>query len=393
MASSIANADADLSHKSWHAQVERLALAFSETARERDVAGGTPLRERALLRESDLLGLTIPVALGGQGESFGTLLSVVQRFARVDPALAHVFAFHHLMLASLRLFGSEAQQTRAFEETTREHLFWGNALNPKDTRARLTKTSAGYRLDGAKSFCSGARDSDRLLVSALASDSGELLVFTVPTRQAGIDALADWDAFGQRQTDSGTVTFSQVQVEESALLRSPGPLATPRAALRPCLAQAILAHVYLGIAEGAFGEVEADERGQSKVGPRAADPYVQLRAGELALSLEAARLFAARARTEIDAGLSLGSALDEQQRGEVALHVARAKVSATTAGLQIAQGLFELLGPRATTRTLALDRYWRNLRVHTLHDPVDHKLKELGDFALNARIPQPSFYS
>jgi len=50
-------------------------------------------------------------------------------------------------------------------------------------------------------------------------------------------------------------------------------------------------------------------------------------------------------------------------------------------------------GARATHGALALDRFWRNLRTQTLHDPVDYKLHELGDWALNGTLPEPSFYS
>ena len=55
--------------------------------------------------------------------------------------------------------------------------------------------------------------------------------------------------------------------------------------------------------------------------------------------------------------------------------------------------MFEVTGARATTAALRLDRFWRNLRVHTLHDPLDYKLRELGDWALNGNLPPPSFYS
>jgi alkylation response protein AidB-like acyl-CoA dehydrogenase len=372
-------------------EVERVVAALAETAKERDVEGGTPVRERNRLRESGLLALTIDRKLGGHGESWGDLLHVVQRFARVDPSIAHVFAFHHLMVETMRLFGSPAQWTRAFEETVRERLFWGNALNPKDTRATLARSARGFVLRGTKSFCSGARDSDRLVVSAIDEETRALLVFVIPTRRAGVETLADWNAFGQRQTDSGTVNFSDVEVDEAEILRSPGPLATPQSSLRPCLSQAILAHVYLGIAEGAFDEARAIQTAQG--GSRSSDPYVLLRAGELSIALDAARMFAERARAAIDRSLARGADVDERERGLVALDVARAKVSATQAGLAIAQGMFDFVGPRATHRLLGLDRYWRNLRVHTLHDPVDQKLSELGAFALNDRVPAPSFYS
>ena len=55
--------------------------------------------------------------------------------------------------------------------------------------------------------------------------------------------------------------------------------------------------------------------------------------------------------------------------------------------------LFELAGTRSTLGEHNLDRHWRNARTHTLHDPVDYKLRELGDWVLNERHPNPSFYS
>jgi len=66
---------------------------------------------------------------------------------------------------------------------------------------------------------------------------------------------------------------------------------------------------------------------------------------------------------------------------------------ATRAGLDLTSRMFEVTGARATTAGLRLDRFWRNLRVHSLHDPLDYKLRELGDWALNGTVPSPSFYS
>jgi len=33
------------------------------------------------------------------------------------------------------------------------------------------------------------------------------------------------------------------------------------------------------------------------------------------------------------------------------------------------------------------------LRTHTLHDPLDYKIKELGEWALTGSLPNPTFYS
>jgi len=75
------------------------------------------------------------------------------------------------------------------------------------------------------------------------------------------------------------------------------------------------------------------------------------------------------------------------------LAIATAKVAATRTGLDLTSSLFEVTGARATHAALRLDRHWRNLRTQTLHDPVDYKLHELGDWALNKTLPTPSFYS
>ncbi|MBE0436320.1 MAG: monooxygenase, partial [Methylomicrobium sp.] len=82
-----------------------------------------------------------------------------------------------------------------------------------------------------------------------------------------------------------------------------------------------------------------------------------------------------------------------EQRGQVALDVAAVKVATSRAGLNVTSQLFDITGARGTTGALRLDRYWRNARVHSLHDPVDYKLRDLGDWALNQRLPSPSFYS
>ena len=49
--------------------------------------------------------------------------------------------------------------------------------------------------------------------------------------------------------------------------------------------------------------------------------------------------------------------------------------------------LFELAGTSATLGGHALDRYWRNVRTHTLHDPVRWKYHAIGNYVLNGKLP------
>ena len=372
------------------ASVALLTQQLAATAVERDRQGGLPKRERDHVRASGLLRLTIPAEFGGDGQPLSRLLEVVRDLARVDPSVAHVFAFHHLMLASVRLYGSPEQWSAAYRESAAENLFWGNALNPRDPRTKLVSRAGQLYIDGVKSFCSGAGDSDRLMVSALSEESNKLLVGVIATRRQGVVVVGDWDAIGQRQTDSGTVELHQVQIAERELLRTPGPLGSVFASLRSCIAQSILVHIYQGISEGAF---EAMRQVLAARPGSQTDAPLQLRAGELYVELEGAGLLAERARRTLDSAWQRADTLTPAQRAETAVAIALAKVATTRAGLSVTTRMFELMGARSALREPAFDRYFRNLRTHTLHDPVDDKLRELGAFALVGTEPVPGFYA
>ncbi len=377
--------------------VDTLCMQLAQTAVARDRAGGHAAAEREQIRASGLLRLSVPRAQGGEGADWSEVLAVVRRLAEVDSALAHVFAFHHLQIASVLLYGDAGHHERLLVPTVREKLWWGNALNPLDTRTRLVREGEGFRLDGQKSFCSGARGSDRMTVSALQED-GSLAVMALPTAREGIRVLHDWDNMGQRQTDSGTVEFTQVRVHAHELLRAPGPAAAPRMTLRSLLAQSILCNLYAGIARGALDQAAEFTRTEVRAWPASGvaqasqDPYHLMRFGELHVQVRTAELFTQQAALRLDEAWARGDDVTAPERAAVALAVMEAKVIGTRAALEVSSRVFESLGARATAARFGFDRFWRNARTHTLHDPLDYKLRELGQYALNGMAPQPSLY-
>nr|WP_185160257.1 acyl-CoA dehydrogenase family protein [Pseudomonas sivasensis] len=377
-----------------------LAAEFALSAVERDERGGTPKTERDALRHSGLLALSIPTQYGGLGARWSDTLGIVREFAKVDSSIAHVFGFHHLMLATVRLFSRPDQWQPWFEQTARKNWFWGNALNPLDTRT-VVKDFGGWReFSGKKSFCSGASDSEMLIASAVDENAGgKLLIAAIPSGRSGITLHNDWNNIGQRQTDSGSASFERVRVEESELLLDPGPLSTPFACLRPLIAQLTFTHMFLGIAEGAFEEARTYTLTETRAWHKSSaedvrqDPYVLHHYGEFWVALQGVRLLVERAAELLDQAWAKGPNLSEHERGQLAIAIATAKVAATRRGLDLCSRLFEVTGARSTHASLRLDRHWRNLRTQTLHDPVDYKLHELGDWALNQSLPIPTFYS
>lgn len=377
---------------------QQLAKTFAETAAERDKKGGNPKTERDLIRQSGLLGLSIPNESGGRGADWKTIFKTIQTLAQVDSSLAHVYGFHHLLIATVQLFSQPEQYGKWFKQTAKNNLFWGNTLNPLDRRTTATKTSEKeYLFQGDKSFCSGSIDSDILLCSGYNED-GKLLIGVIPTAREGVSFLGDWNNMGQRQTDSGTSHFEQVKIHEDELLLNPGPLSTPYSSLRPLIAQLIFVHMFLGVAEGAFETAKQTVQSQKAWSKSLAenavnDPFTQKHFAEFYVQLEGIRLLANKAIETLQQAWDVGEKLTAEQRGEVSIAIATAKIAATNTSLYITQNIFQVMGARATTAKLNLDRFWRNVRTQTLHDPVDYKYQEIGEWVLTGKVPDPSFYS
>lgn len=380
------------------ATAKQLAEQFAQTAAERDKAGGNPKLERDLIRQSGLLGLSIPQKYGGQGANWKTIFQTIQSIAQVDSSLAHVYGFHHLLIATVQLFAQPEQYSSWFEHTAHNNLFWGNTLNPLDQRTKVQQlTENDFIFHGDKSFCSGSIDSDILLCSGF-NDAGKLLIAVIPTRREGVSFLGDWNNMGQRQTDSGTSHFEQVKIHKDELLLNPGPLSTPYSSLRPLIAQLIFVHLFLGVAEGAFDlarqTIQSQKAWSTSLAENAVnDPFTQKHFAEFYVQLESVRLLADKAIAALQTAWNIGEQLTAEQRGEVSIAIATAKIAATNSSLFITQNIFQVMGARATTAKLNLDRFWRNVRTQTLHDPIDYKYQEVGEWVLTGKVPDPSFYS
>jgi alkylation response protein AidB-like acyl-CoA dehydrogenase len=391
-----------------------LAEEFTVTAPERDERGGTAWEERDKIRKSGLLKLNIPASLGGFGATWPTALQVVRMVATADGSLGHVLGFHYLVSAVPRLIGSEEQRHFYHQQTAKQNWFWGNAFNPPQVssldptlitgwKVVISPHGEDYRLNGTNFYCSGATGSDILAISAVKPDIDRLassfVAGALPTNREGVIINNDWNNFGQRQTDSGSVTFKNVLVRREELFLEPGPFRLAFATLRTCISQLTLTNVYIGLAQGAlstakqFVPTRAQAWLNSGVQDPGEDPYILHHFGEFWVELEAARLLANRAAESLQTAWSKGEKLTPEQRGDLAIEIATAKVAAIRSGLRITTEIFEVMGARATKTKDRFDRFWRNLRTHSLHDPVDYKIRDLGLWALKDKIPKAGFYS
>lgn len=127
--------------------------------------------------------------------------------------------------------------------------------------------------------------------------------------------------------------------------------------------------------------------------------YILSTYGNFLAHLRAATALADKAGLELDSlyensgDAASRAKVTAQERGEVAEWVASAKVTSTDTGLRVTSGVFEVTGAKATATKVGLDRFWRDIRTHTLHDPVAYKNRELGRYQLLQEIPEPTWYT
>ncbi|GGK31303.1 hypothetical protein GCM10011583_73960 [Streptomyces camponoticapitis] len=157
------------------------------------------------------------------------------------------------------------------------------------------------------------------------------------------------------------------------------------------------AQVLVGIVEGALAEAAQYTRERSRPWPASGltvdDPHILAGYGELDATLRATRLLADDATRAFADADARGLALTSAERGRAALTISAAKVMSSRTATEATSRIFELTGARATTRSSGLDRFWRDARTLTLHDPLVYKAQELGTSLLTGEVPPITAYS
>jgi SfnB family sulfur acquisition oxidoreductase len=372
----------------------RLAVEFAPEAALRDRERRLPWAELDAFVASGLWGITVPRAFGGAGVSNGTLAEVTATIAAADGSLGQIPQNHFYALEVLRVGGSLAQQRFFYERVLAGERF-GNALaeiGHKDfrRRTRLTRAAAGWHIDGRKFYCTGALYAHWIPTLVIAEDEGRDVTYLafVPRDTPGVTVTDDWDGFGQRVTGSGSVQFDHVRVEPEWVV--PFQVSFERPTTIGPLAQIIHAAIDLGQARGAFDAALQFVRERSrpwidaKVERAADDPLTIAQFGDLAVRLRAAEALLRRAGRFVDAAQADST---DRSVAIASVAVAEARALTTTVSLNAGSRLFELAGTAATLDGLGLDRFWRNARTHTLHDPVRWKYHAVGNFYLNDKLP------
>ena len=385
------------------ADVVATGLAVGSADRERAGVALTPqLRQVA---DAGLLGISVPAAHGGPGLPASTTVEVLRRLSRGDGAVGQLLLSHFVVAQAISGLGEAAPAPRIYGDVLAGAQI-GNATAERGTTTALDRrTTVSQRadgtwvLDGTKYYATGALGATWIAVAAVVDGRpGETATAFIRPEQPGVTLdLEKWSAFGQRGTASGEVRLDGVVVDADLVIEeglAPDPVAGPPSVLG-AFDQALHTAVDVGIARAALEDGAEFVRTRARPWREAVDagveradeePHVVRRFGELTAKLYALEALLARGTAIIDEAYAQPE-LTRDIAAEATLTVAAAKALAQEFAVEIASGIFELTGASSTDSAHNLDRHWRNVRTHSLHDPARWKYVHLGNHTLHGTKP------
>ncbi|WP_166880840.1 acyl-CoA dehydrogenase family protein [Salinibacterium sp. ZJ450] len=385
----------------WLPVAETVRERLAAGALERDRASARPAAELDVLREAGLDGLLVPIEFGGHGAHWETAFAITRILARADASVAQILGYHYLNQACITFYcPSGEQQADWYRRTSEGRWFWSDSFNPVSPDLSVVAEGENYRLNGLKRFATGASVADKIITGGIAQGGwhdGQLLIFAVDGQREGVEHLDDWDHLGQRASASGSVRYSNVLITPDDVIGV--DLEEPFSTVVTPGVQLLFGNVYLGIAEGALAQARELTLARknswflSTVDRYSDDPFVHRVFGELVSRTAAVEALADKLGRRFDTAAALGADTTAADRAELEIAIAQLKVVSTEVGLDVASRVFEVTGASSTSSANGLDIYWRNLRTHSLHDPVDYKKSEVGANYLTGAVAPISLYT
>lgn len=393
-------------------QAKALRTEFTLTAAEVDARGEFPLANLRRIFEVGLDRLLVPAEYGGSAASrslagnLGTLAEVITEISAGESSTAQAWTVHgtiaRLLFSDLVDLAEPTRRQLADEIVEEGIRFISSASEPGAKRQSYRTTGkyvpGGLLVNGAKYFNTGS-DGARyanvpVLLDGYASvEDGGLYFAIVRLDAPGVEFQHDWDNMGQRATASQAITYRDVFVPDGFHYGIRGGAAAfnrPESILGP-VSQVLLNAVVLGMGVGALEAMVDYARRFAKPltpGAEAAtqDPIIRWHVGRFSSMLAGARAL----QREVAAGLEAFGG-DAAERAALSVHMMRTKAAIFDAVLATTGEVHRVAGGRATSNKYRMDRFWRNARTLSVHDPVDAKLQLIGAYELEGTAPPVSW--
>jgi L-evernosamine nitrososynthase len=357
------------------ALAEGLVTRLAARAAEHDRDGTYPFEAIEALRAAGYFAAPVPAALGGLGvASAHDLVVASSRLARGDASVAIGVNMHLIAVLNMERRRSVAEaagddrRARAFagslEQIARDGTVLAAAISePGQDLTRpattATRTDAGWRIDGRKTFCTMSPAATHLYASVTAGD--RYAYATAPVDAPGVVVHDDWDALGMRASGSQSISFDGVELPGSGV-RGGFALGDAVAYMeRNLVAGLFHAAASLGIAESATGGVRGGDAAR-----------VRMQIADSAVDLAAARGVLSRAATLIDSHRAANPATDGSA-GELRALFAEAqaaKAFVNEAAARIVDRALALSGGAGYLNGSPLARAYRDVRAGSFMHPL-----------------------
>ncbi|UIF89673.1 acyl-CoA dehydrogenase family protein [Cupriavidus sp. UYPR2.512] len=313
----------------------------------------------ALLKELGLFTLPFPEQYGGAGSLLSACIAI-EEFARVCYNTAYLLLVQWVPFGAILSGGTDAQkqwllpglasgELRGAFSTTEAQS--GSDVSGIKTHA--VKVDGGYRLNGAKIWCTNSDIADFVLVAAKYGDDpkSNISLFIVEKGMKGFTVGRKEDKIGARGVPSCPLFFDDVFIPEANRLGG-GFKAVMEAfnASRP-----LIGARGVGLAQGAIDHAVEFVKDRAAFGRQVSDfQGIRWMLADMQMQTEAARNLVYRSAAMVDAGASAA---------ELAPMAAMAKCFASDTAMKVATDAVQLFGAAGVSAEYSINRYFRDAKV------------------------------
>ena len=316
-----------------------------------------------LLRELGLFTLPFPPAYGGSGSMLSACIAI-EELGRVCYNTAYLLLVQWTPFGAILAGGTEEQKKRFLPGLASGDLRAAISTTEPQSgsdvagiRTRARKVDGGYRLGGAKIWCTNAPVSDIILVGARTSEERSaraINLFIVPRGAKGLEIGRKEEKMGARGVPSCPLFLDEVFVPETDRL---GPEGGGFKIVMEAFNQSrpLIGARGVGLAQGAIDHSIEFIKSRHLFGQTVADfQGIRWMIADMAMQTEAARNLVYRAAAMVDAGVT---------GAELAPIAAMAKCFASDTAMKVATDAVQLFGASGISADYPINRYFRDAKV------------------------------
>jgi len=332
-------------------------------------------REFQWLRECGALSIVLPgMMLDFQGSNTQKLLGLLRKIGKANLSVGRLYEGHVNALYLIHLYANPLQKERYYKGIFEEGNLFGIWNTQDNEGIHLKDYNGSCRIDGSKTFCSGASIVNHAIITGDFNQNGETgwQMCLINMNKIGPERIGknSWRPLGMQATGSFKVNFTGVDIDQEDLLSSPGIyLKQPHfsaGAIR-------FAAVHLGGAESICEETIAYLRQLNRLD----DPFQSLRISRMMSSLTMAGLLLE------DSGQKFDNWSNDPSMSEALINCANlTRVNIEDRCLEIMEDSNRCVGARGLMKPGSLERNFRDLSFYLRQPAPDVTRVNIGKYYL-----------